>query len=210
MKINHLVLGDYQTNCYILQNSSDANQCVLIDAGLEAEKLVNYLDAHTLQPAALILTHGHIDHIMGLKLLRKTFPDIKVYMHKLDAKMLTGNIGNLALMTGVLFKTNPPDFFLEDGEVFEQAGIKLLVLHTPGHTPGGISLYSQSDGVVFVGDSLFAGSIGRTDFPGGDMKQLIKSIQIKLLTLPGDTTVCPGHGEPTTIDIEMHTNPFLV
>ena len=131
-------------------------------------------------------------------------------MHKLDSKMLTGNIGNLALMTGVLFKTNPPDFFLEDGEVFEQAGIKLLVLHTPGHTPGGISLYSQSDGVVFVGDSLFAGSIGRTDFPGGDMKQLIKSIQIKLLTLPGDTTVCPGHGEPTTIDIEMHTNPFLV
>jgi len=210
MKINHLVLGDYQTNCYILQNSSDSKQCVLIDAGLEAEKLINYLDVNTLVPAGVILTHGHIDHIMGVKILRKTFPELKVYMHKQDARMLTGNIANLGLLAGTLFKTKLPDFFLEDGEVFEQAGIKLLVLHTPGHTPGGISLYSESDSVVFVGDSLFEGSIGRTDFPGGDMNQLVQSIKTKLLTLPGQTTVCPGHGEPTTIDIEMHTNPFLV
>jgi glyoxylase-like metal-dependent hydrolase (beta-lactamase superfamily II) len=209
MKIDYLILGGYQTNCYVLRNDESARDCLILDPGLEAEELLEFLDEQKLNPAAVVLTHGHIDHIAGVALLRDRYPEIKVYIHNLDAEMLTEPINNLSSMTGSAFVTEPEDVSLQEGDVIDQAGVKLLVLHTPGHTPGGISLYSKQDGVVFVGDTLFADSIGRTDFPGGSMSQLLKSVREKLFTLPENTQVYPGHGPATTIAREKKYNPFF-
>jgi glyoxylase-like metal-dependent hydrolase (beta-lactamase superfamily II) len=209
MKIDRLILGAYQTNCYILRESKAAKDCLIIDTGLEAGELVDFLQRHNLNPVAVVLTHGHADHVTGLVALRGRFPHIKVYIHKLDAEMLTGEKDNLSAMAGVLFSSEPADFSLKEGDVIEQANIKLDVLHTPGHTPGGICLYSKDEGIVFVGDTLFADSVGRTDMPGGSMEQLLKSIREKLFTLPNDTVVYPGHGPQTTISQEKANNPFL-
>ncbi len=209
MKIDCLVLGEYATNCYVLQKSESSKDCLIIDTGLEAGELVEFLRKEKLKAVAVVLTHGHIDHISGLLKLRRVYPDIKVYIHKLDAEMLTGDVGNLSMLTGEQFTTDPADFLVKEGDVISEAGIILKVLHTPGHTPGGICLYSENDGIVFSGDTLFADSVGRTDFPGGSMAQLIKGIVEKLLPLPDETIVYPGHGPQTTIAREKEYNPFL-
>lgn len=209
MNIHNLVLGDYQTNSFVLTAYESATDCVIIDTGLNSEPLLQYLEQNELTPAALILTHGHADHIAGINLLRQAHPDIKIAIHKLDAAMLTDSIANLSAMAGAFFKAEPADILIETEDVIEFAGISLQVLHTPGHTPGGISLYSQFDSVVFSGDALFADSIGRTDFPGGNFDTLIKSIKQKLLTLPGKTKVYTGHGPATTIEREIMHNQFL-
>ena len=219
MKIDRLILGAYQTNCYILRASVAAKDCLVIDTGLEAGELVDFLQRHKLNPVAVVLTHGHADHTTGVAVLRENHPDIKVYIHKLDAEMLTPPLtkeegltetgSNMFAFAKQPFRTEPADFSLEEGDVIEQAGIKLKVLHTPGHTPGGISLYSKDEGIVFVGDTLFAESVGRTDMPGGSAAQLLKSIREKLCVLPDETIVYPGHGPVTTIAQEKAHNPFL-
>lgn len=209
MKIDYLILGGYQTNCYVLRKDDSAKDCLIIDPGLEAEELFEFLDEEKLNPVAIILTHGHIDHIAGVGTLRSRFPEIKVYIHNLDAEMLTNPNINLSAMSGMAIVTEAEDVSLKERDVIDLAGVKLLVLHTPGHTPGGISLYSKQAGVVFVGDTLFADSIGRTDFPGGSMSQLMTSVREKLFTLPEQTEVYPGHGPATTITAEKAHNPFF-
>ena len=205
-----LVIGDFQTNCYCLRKDENAIDCIIIDTGLDETEIVDYLEKEQLNPAAIILTHGHIDHIAGMNALRSKYPDAKVYIHNLDADMLSNPVGNLSFISGFTFKTKPSDFIVEHGDIIEQADIRLQVLHTPGHTPGGISLYSAEQGVVFSGDALFADSIGRTDFPGGNMSQLVQSIKEKLLTLPEETKVYPGHGPSTTIAREKKYNQYLM
>lgn len=209
MKIDCLILGDFQTNCYILRANEVAKDCLIIDTGLQADELVDFLETHRLNPVAVVLTHGHVDHIAGLAGLRLRFQNIKVYIHKLDAEMLTGKKDNLSSMAGISFSSKPADSSLENGDTIKLANINLDVLHTPGHTPGGICLYSKTDGIVFAGDTLFADSVGRTDMPGGSGTQLIKSIKQKLCTLPDETVVYPGHGPQTTIGKEKENNPFL-
>jgi hydroxyacylglutathione hydrolase len=209
MKIDGLVLGSYQTNCYVLREDETVKDCLVVDTALEAGGLTDFLDEGKLNPVAVVLTHGHADHITGVELLRDRFPGIKVFIHKLDAEMLTGALSNLSLMAGMRFSTEPADFTLEEGDIVEQASVKLKVLHTPGHTPGGICLYSEDEGIVFSGDALFCAGIGRTDFPDGSMTQLLKSIREKLLVLPENTVVYPGHGPATTIAQEKTTNPYL-
>lgn len=209
MKIEYLILGGYQTNCYVLRKDDSVKDCLIIDPGLEADELIEFLNEQKLNPVAIILTHGHIDHIAGVAELRGRFPEIKVYIHNHDAEMLTKPNINLSAMSGSAFATNAEDVSLKERDVIDLAGIKLLVLHTPGHTPGGISLYSKEAGVVFVGDTLFADSIGRTDFPGGSMSQLLNSVREKLFTLPEHTEVYPGHGPATTIAAEKAHNPFF-
>ena len=208
MLIEQLTVGSFETNCYILRSSEAQKDCLLIDAGLEAEPLIDYLSENHLNPLAVILTHGHIDHIAGLVFLQKNWPEIKVYIHKLDVPMLEGK-DNLSEFTGQTLSRLKADFLLEDGQVIEIAGIKLKVFHTPGHTPGSICLYSSDDKIVFAGDTIFAGSVGRTDFPGGSSEQLLKSIKEKLLSLPDNTKILPGHGPATSVAIEKKQNPFL-
>jgi hydroxyacylglutathione hydrolase len=210
MKIDHLILGAYQTNCYVLRSGETATDCLIVDPGLEAGDLLDFLHQHELNPVAVVLTHGHIDHMAGVAALRQEYPDTKVYIHKLDAEMLIEPRHNLSALVGVMFKTEPADVLTQDKSTVEEAGIKLDVLHTPGHTPGGICLYSKDEGVVFTNDTLFADSIGRSDFPGGSVAQLLSNIKDRLFTLPDDTKVYPGHGPETTIAHEKAHNPFLL
>ena len=209
MKMDCFALGAYETNCYVLRSSGEAKDCLVIDAGFDSEQLVDFLHEQKLNPVALVLTHGHIDHIAGVNALRDKFPDMKVYIHQLDAEMLEEPLSNLSAMTGAAFVADPADVTMDDLDVIEIAGIKLQVLLTPGHTPGGISLYSAEYGVVFSGDALFADSVGRTDFPGGSMTQLVSGIKEKLFTLPDETKVYPGHGPATTIAREKMHNQYL-
>jgi glyoxylase-like metal-dependent hydrolase (beta-lactamase superfamily II) len=209
MKVDRLVLGEFENNCYIARSSDSAADCLVIDTGLDAQPLLKFLERGKLTPAAVILTHGHIDHIAGVEALRKKFPSIQIYIHKLDAEMLGDADVNLSIMAGSSFTAGEADRLIDEGDTIDKAGIKLSVIHTPGHTPGGICLYSEKDGIIFVGDTIFAGSVGRTDFPNGDMQQLIEGIRHKLLTLPEDTVVYPGHGPETTIGREKADNPFL-
>lgn len=209
MIIDTLILGGYETNCYVLRSNEATKDCLVVDPGLDAGPLIDFLKERKLTPTAVILTHGHIDHIAGLAELRHQFPDIKVYIHMHDAKMLTDPYTNLSMMGGMPFRTEAEDVVLKEPDTIELAGITLQVLHTPGHTTGGICLYSAEDGVAFVGDTLFAGSIGRTDFPGGSMTELLTSVKEKLFTLPGQTKAYPGHGPATTIAREKAHNPFF-
>ena len=209
MKIDRLVLGEFETNCYIVRSTDAASECLIIDTGLDTGPLMEFIDRGKLRPVALILTHGHIDHIAGVDILREKFPSLKIYIHKLDARLLTDAVGNLSVMTGRSMTAGNADCLIDEPEVIDEAGICLRVIHTPGHTPGGICLYNEQEGVIFVGDTLFADSVGRTDFPNGDHEQLIAGIKQKLLVLPDETAVYPGHGGRTTIGREKARNPFL-
>jgi hydroxyacylglutathione hydrolase len=211
MKIDRLVLGDFETNCYILQSDAPLciGDCLIIDTGLDARELMMFLESNKLTPKALVITHGHIDHIAGIKQLRAKVPDLPVYIHKLDAESLTDSVSNLSFMTGETFSTDAAEHLVDEPDVIDEAGIKLKVIHTPGHTAGGMCLYCEKGNIIFVGDTLFADSVGRTDFPGGDTRGLIESIKTKLLILPDDTVVYPGHGNRTTIGREKTHNPFL-
>lgn len=209
MKIDRLVLGDFETNSYVLRKNPEAKQALIIDTGLDSRPLIDFLKQNNLTPVALLLTHGHADHIAGVAELRENYPDVKVCIHKLDAEMLTNAHTNLSAMSGLSLNVEAADVIIDCEKPIEFAGITLQPLHTPGHTKGGICLYSENDGVIFVGDTLFAGSVGRTDFPGSSGTELITSIKEKLLPLPEDTTAYPGHGPATTIGQEKTANPFL-
>jgi hydroxyacylglutathione hydrolase len=209
VKIDRLVLGEFENNCFVIRSSGTASSCLIIDTGLNVVPLLDFLERTKLTPEAIILTHGHIDHIAGVEILRKQFPSIVVYIHKLDADMLGDANVNLSILAGVPLTAGKADHVIEEGDTIDKAGIHLQVIHTPGHTPGGICLYCEKEGVIFVGDTLFAGSIGRTDFPNGNMRQLIKGIRQKLFALPDETIVYPGHGPETTIGREKAENPFL-
>lgn len=209
MKIDRLILGDFQTNCYVVRKDETATDCLIVDAGLDSADLLAFLAEHNLNPTAVVLTHGHIDHIAGLPALRQRHVRPRVYVHTLDADLLANPQANLSLFAGEAFETEPADVLLEDGDTVREARMTLKVLHTPGHTPGGICLYAESEGLVFSGDTLFAESVGRTDFPGGDGRQLVESIRAKLFALPDATAVYPGHAMRTTIAHEKTHNPFL-
>jgi len=210
MKIDRFILGDFETNCYVVRADESAADCLIIDIGFTPDELVGSLVEKKRNPVAVILTHGHADHIVGLDAVRRQFPQIKVYIHELDAPMLADANANLSALIEGAYAAEPADVLLRDGDIVEEAGIRFEVLHTPGHTPGGICLYARQEGLVFVGDTLFADSVGRADFPGGDMGQLIRSIRNKLLTLPDSTVAYPGHGSRTTIGRERRANPFLI
>lgn len=190
-------VGAYEVNCSIVRANG---RVLVIDPGSEGDRVADALANMGLAPDAILLTHAHFDHIGGIAALEERFPGIPTYVGLEDA-----------VMFGHPFNQAPPDYplapkpqNLRDAHALEG----VVAIETPGHTPGGISYYFQDDGILFSGDTLFAGSVGRTDFPGGSMARLMDSLK-KLTALPPGTVVVPGHGPETTIGAEVRTNPFL-
>lgn len=210
MIIDTLVLGDYQTNSYVVRTDEKSTDCLVIDPGLNPEPLIRLLKNSRLNPTDIVLTHGHVDHIGGVETVRQHWPAVRVAVHQADAGMLTSPADNLSVMSGEMVQTRPAEVLLTaKTPYYTAAGLRFQVLHTPGHTPGGICLYSASDVLVFAGDTLFQGSVGRSDFPGGSHTTLIESIRHHLMTLPEQTRVYCGHGPTTTIADEKRYNPYL-
>jgi len=199
------VVGPFQENTFFLR-LSDRPETVIIDPGAEGEKLAALLDGHELRPVAILNTHGHLDHIGAVSFLQSRYR-IPFHLHAEDEAIAQGAPEH-ARFFGVEVPDVPEvDQTLSDGATLRLGGLEIEIAHTPGHTPGGVSFLV--DGHVFAGDTLFQGSIGRTDLPGGDHAALIRSIQERLLPLPDKTIVHPGHGPDTTIGEERRANPFL-
>jgi hydroxyacylglutathione hydrolase len=204
MIIRPLPVGPLQANCYIV-GCEETRQAAVIDPGGDSDQILMALAKESLKVAAIVDTHGHFDHVGANKAL-KSATGAPLMIHRQDAPMLV-HLSASAASWGLRAENSPePDRLLEDGDTITFGQITFTVLHTPGHTPGGISLFTP--GAVFVGDTLFAGSIGRTDFPGGDFDTLISAIRTKLFTLPDETVVYAGHMQKTTIGQEKKYNPF--
>ena len=197
-------VGGFEVNCSIL---SENGKAWIVDPGQEGARIAGLLRERQLAPAAILLTHAHFDHIGGIPALRQAFPGLPVYVHENDKAVIghpmnrlppeyppVGKIGGLETLTC--------------GGTTDVAGLSVEVIETPGHTPGGVCYHFPSEKLLLSGDTLFAGSVGRTDLPGGDMATLMESLR-KLTVLPDDTTVIPGHGMFTTIGQEKRGNPFL-
>lgn len=208
MKWQRIPLGILQTNCYLLVNNE--KECIIIDPGEEGDKLLTIIRAQNLKPLAILLTHAHFDHIGAVDSIRNAF-HIPVYIHTKESDWLTNSElnGSKTFMMGKLIEQKPADHLINNELTLSIGPFSIDVFETPGHSPGSISYYIKEIDVVFAGDTLFLNSIGRTDLPGGNHKQLINSIEKKLLSLPSNTMVLPGHGEETTIQDEKENNPFL-
>ena len=193
-------VGGFEVNCSIL---SENGKAWIVDPGQEADRIIDWLAKKGLEPAAILLTHGHFDHISGIPGLLREFPDLPVYVHEKDMQMFGHPLNQF-----------PPEYpsFAKPRNLVSLDKLEVLdgleVLETPGHTPGGVCYHFPKDKLLLSGDTLFAGSVGRTDLPGGDMATLMDSLR-KLVALPDDTLVIPGHGMHTRIALEKSGNPFL-
>ena len=205
MIIQSLVVGPIQANCFILGDEK-TQEAVVIDPGDEAQRILAGLQKQALKLKYIINTHGHFDHVGANKALKEK-TGAPILIHRAEAPLLA-QLSSSAAVWGMQVDDSPPaDRLLEDGDKISFGEITLEVIHTPGHSLGGISLYTPKD--LFVGDTLFAGSIGRTDFPGGDYDQLISGVRTRLFVLGDDVKVYPGHGPATTIGQERRYNPFF-
>lgn len=208
MIVETLSVGPLQSNCYLVVDP-ETREGVVIDPGDEAERILQTISSREMVPQAVLLTHAHFDHIMAVRAIKESF-DIPIYLHHADAEiynyleMLAGQFG---------LKADPPlpiDKYFEEGDIIPAGREVIRVIESPGHSPGGVLLeLSGNPDRIFAGDTLFAGSVGRTDLPGGDTMRLIRSIREKLLVRDDNTIVYPGHGPETTIGAERQTNPFL-
>lgn len=201
------MLSSFATNCYTIANS-DTREAIIVDPADRPDFLINMYKNQNLKPVAVFLSHGHIDHIGALRGIKNEFPDIPVYAGKEEKSVLADPVLNLSAMFGEQVRAEA-DKYVEDGDVIELLGKKIKCFNVPGHTKGGTCYYFEEDKMLFSGDTLFAGSIGRSDFPTGNQDELIENIEKKLLTLPDDVTVYPGHNSRTTIKREKETNPFF-
>lgn len=204
--IDTFVLGPLETNTYIVRCDGD---CWVIDPSMGIEPVLAFLQEHRLAPSRILLTHGHGDHIAGAGQLKQVFPAIRVACGSPDAAMLIDPVLNMSASFGVTITAPAADDLLQAGQVLTCGSSQWKVLDTAGHTPGGVSYYCSQEAIVFTGDALFAGSIGRVDIPGGSAGKSLKNIRLNLLSLPDETRVLCGHGEETTIGREKRCNPFM-
>jgi len=216
MKIQSFALSDWQTNCFVVHPddpsnhlAGDATPCWLVDVGLGPKPMLDYIAQHNLTPKAIVLTHAHVDHIAGVNDARAAYPDLPIHIHPQETAFLNNPELNLSAFLATPVTAPEPAGELTDGMTLDWAGQSVRVKHVPGHSPGSVALIFEGCGEAIVGDTLFAGSVGRTDFPTSDTDTLLRSIRDVLYALPDETTIHPGHGPTTTIGAEKRSNPFV-
>ena len=200
IEIKSMTLGMVATNCYLIINK-ETKEALLIDPADNALRISNVIEENVCTLKAILLTHGHFDHIMALNELKKRY-------HEEEEDVLKQSSLNMSGMIGQIYTTQA-DIYVKDGEHLKLAGLDIIVLHTPGHTKGGVCYYLPEEKVLMSGDTLFHCSIGRTDFPTGSMSQLVRSVKEQLFVLPDDVQVYPGHDSVTSIGYEKQYNPFF-
>lgn len=205
MKVRRLTVGVFQSNCYLVGPSAEG-LVLLVDPGSDGETISAALHKAGGELAAILLTHAHLDHIGAVAALRASF-DVPVYLHPADLPLYERAQEQAAAFGLTVDAPPPPDRELGHGDRLSFGDLTLEVRHAPGHSPGGVILVGEQE--AFVGDCVFAGSIGRTDLPGGDGRTLLQSIRAQILTLPSETVLHPGHGPQTTVGSEAASNPFL-
>jgi hydroxyacylglutathione hydrolase len=207
LMVRGIVVGVFQENCWVVGNRH-TGEAICIDPGDQPDEVLALAKDMGVTIKAIANSHAHIDHVMGVRGVNNA-TGAKFFLHQDDLSLLQNGWKSSAERFGIDVSQGPPDpdHFLKDGDIVEVEGLKLQTLTTPGHTPGSISFYTE--GMVFSGDTLFRGSIGRTDLPGGDMNQELTSIVEKLLSLPDDTMVLPGHMDQTSVAFEKEHNPFV-
>jgi hydroxyacylglutathione hydrolase len=207
MILETLTVGPFQENCYVIGDEATGAGAV-VDPGDEAARIAFAVEQTGLEIAQILITHAHIDHVGAVAALVDEY-SCPVLMHA-EAEPMLNQLPTQAMMMGLRFGKVPAvDRHIEGDEVLEVGDLRLKALYTPGHAPGHLALYAESESVVFSGDALFAGSVGRTDLFGGDMELLMRSINERLLALPDETRVYPGHGPQTTVGDERRYNPFV-
>lgn len=205
MRVETLVVSPFETNCYLVWKVGDKT-CVIIDPGDEDELILDRIAALDLDLGAILLTHGHADHMAAVKPIKEKL-NIPLYIGKGDEELLDSPSANVSAFYGFQIICPPADRILEDNDVVTIGPLKFNVFSTPGHSPGGVCYFIEKS--LFCGDTLFRGSVGRTDLPGGNYQQLINSIDGSILTLPDDVICYPGHGPVTTVGEERKSNPFI-
>lgn len=207
LKVEQYVVGPVMTNCYfgIYKNTKET---IIVDPGDQGDQLIAKIREEGLIPKAILLTHGHFDHATAAEEVAKEF-GISIYANEAEQETLENASWNLSGAMAGVSQSFHADVYLKDMETIELAGFQIQMFHTPGHTVGGACYYLKEEKALFSGDTLFAQSVGRTDFPKGSASELIRSIQEKLMVLPDDVTVYTGHNEITTIGTERKYNPFL-
>lgn len=209
--IQVFALGGFHTNCMVVTDGEPApgKHCLIVDCGYEPDELLSFVEDRELKAERVVLTHAHADHIAGLHELRARLGPVPISMHRSEEDWMNDPMLNLSAALGLNVTAPTPSEYLSEGDTVGIGTVIFEVRETPGHSPGGISLVHTGSKNAIVGDSLFNGSIGRTDFPGSSFETLAESIRSKLYTLDPETRVYPGHGPATTIGREMVSNPFV-
>lgn len=200
------ILGSVFTNCYFLKNK-ETGELLIVDPAASPERIYQKVSDMEGKPAAILLTHGHFDHILAVNDVKEKY-GIPVYACRQEEEMLREPSVNMTAFYGGSLSVKP-DKFLNDLDVFTEAGFSIQMIHTPGHTKGSCCYYLKDEGILFSGDTLFCGSVGRTDFPGGSTAEIVRSLHKLLESLPEETQVYPGHDTDTTIGYEKRYNPFV-
>ncbi|MDD3185733.1 MAG: MBL fold metallo-hydrolase [Anaerostipes sp.] len=200
-------LGQMQTNCYITANNQ-TKEAIIFDPGDDGARVISYLEKNELKLKAILVTHGHFDHIMAVPDLLEEYGNLPVYIQEEESDVISNPDLSLCSMIGSNVKITPTNL-VKDGDEISLIGCKMTCIHVPGHTKGGVCYYFKEQGWLISGDTLFQQSIGRTDFPTGDLNALLSGIREKLFVLPDETVVLSGHTPKTTIGFEKKSNPFL-